>query len=80
MKKRILAILIAVLVIALIIGAVVISKYLSRIPDNPPGTIGNTSGNLNNKGLVCESDGYIYFANLRVRRISYVLINAHPAS
>ena len=64
MKKRILAILIAVLVIALIIGAVVISKYLSRIPDNPPGTIGNTSGNLNNKGLVCESDGYIYFANL----------------
>ncbi len=64
MNKRVLGIIVAVVVIAGIIGAVVLTQYLSRIPDNPPGTIGNTSGNLNNKGLVCESDGYIYFANL----------------
>ncbi len=64
MSKRILGVLIAVVLITAIIGGVVLAKYLSRIPDNPSDTIGNTSGNLNNKGLVCENDGYIYFANL----------------
>lgn len=64
MKKTVLFIVIAVLLVGGVIGGVVLSKYLSRIPENPSGTIGNTSGNLNNKGLVCESDGYIYFANL----------------
>lgn len=64
MNKKVLGIIIAVLVLCGIIGAVVLSKYLSRIPDNPADTIGNTSGNLNNKGLYCESDGYIYFANI----------------
>lgn len=64
MNKRILAILIAVIVISGIVAGVAVSKYLSRIPENPADTIGNTSGNLNNKGLFCESDGYIYFANL----------------
>ena len=64
MNKRVLTISIAVLVIAILVGAVILSQYMSRIPDNPPGTVGNTSGNLNNKGLFCENDGYIYFANL----------------
>ncbi|MCR5687160.1 MAG: DUF5050 domain-containing protein [Lachnospiraceae bacterium] len=64
MNKRIIGIIVAVLVLGAIVGAVVLSKYLSRIPENPAGTVGNTSGNLNNRGLVCESDGYIYFANL----------------
>ncbi len=63
MNKKVLFILIAILVIGGIIGAVVLSKYLSRIPDNPKDTIGNSSGNLNNRGLFCEDDGYIYFAN-----------------
>ena len=62
--KRFLGIIIALLVLGGIIGAVVLTKYLSRIPDNPPDTIGNTSGNLNNKGLFCESDGYIYYSNI----------------
>lgn len=30
---------------------------------NPPGTIGNTAGNLNNGGLFCEYDGTVYFSN-----------------
>ena len=64
MNKRILGIIIAVLVLCAIVGSVALRQYLSKIPGNPAGTIGNTSGNLNNKGLVCESDGYIYFANL----------------
>ena len=64
MNKRILGIVISVFVICAIIGSVILAQYLLRIPDNPAGTIGNTSGNLNNKGLICESDGYIYFSNL----------------
>lgn len=64
MSKRILGVIIAAVLIAAIIGGVILAKYLSRIPDNPSDTIGNTAGNLNNKGLVCENDGYIYFTNL----------------
>ncbi len=64
MNKRVITIIISVLVLIGIIGGALLGKYLSRIPDNPPGTIGNTSGNLNNKGLYCESDGYIYFSNI----------------
>ncbi len=64
MNKRIITLIVAVFVIGALIGTVILVQYMSRIPDNPPGTVGNTSGNLNNKGLVCESDGYIYFANL----------------
>ncbi len=71
MNKKALGIIFAILVIALIIGAVVLSKYMSRIPDNPPDTIGNSSGNLNNKGLYCESDGYIYFANINDNNYLY---------
>ena len=37
--------------------------YLGRIPENPPGTTGNTAGNLNNKGLFCEENGTVYFSN-----------------
>ncbi len=64
MNKKVIGIIVAALVISAIIGSTILFKYLSRIPDNLPGTLGNTSGNLNNKGLVCENDGYIYFANL----------------
>ena len=64
MNKRVIGLIIAGVAIVAVIGIAILTQYLSRIPDNPPGTIGNTSGNLNNKGLVCESDGYIYFANL----------------
>lgn len=38
--------------------------YLSqRFSPNEPTEIGNTAGNLNNKGLFCEQDGIVYFSN-----------------
>ncbi len=40
-----------------------ISYFQHRIPPNPKNTIGNTAGNLNNKGLFCEKEGIIYFSN-----------------
>lgn len=64
MNKRVIVVVSIVFFIAVIIGGTVLIQYITRIPDNPADTIGNTSGNLNNKGLVCEHDGYIYFANL----------------
>ncbi len=61
MNKR--NILFLVVLFALII-ALGVTRYLSGIiPENPTGTVGNTAGNLNNLGMVCEYDGYVYFHN-----------------
>lgn len=35
----------------------------TKIPSNPPGTTGNTAGNINNGGLFAESNGVVYFSN-----------------
>ena len=37
----------------------IISLYSNRIPENPPGTVGNTGGNLNNGGLFCEDEDIV---------------------
>lgn len=54
----------ALLIIAFfLILTVMVILFPHRIPSNPKGTIGNTAGNLNNKGLFCENDGIVYFSN-----------------
>ncbi|MFQ8982616.1 MAG: hypothetical protein ACLR6I_20565 [Waltera sp.] len=50
--KKALLILIPFLLFVIIIGAFAIVG--DRIPDNPPETVGNTAGNLNNSGYFCE--------------------------
>ena len=62
--KKIIPVAISILILGGIIVAVIFARKASNIPDNPADTIGNTSGNLNNRGLYCESGGYIYFSNL----------------
>ena len=59
--KKALFILIPFLLFVIIVGALAIVG--DRIPDNPPETVGNTAGNLNNSGYFCEYDGTVYFAN-----------------
>lgn len=59
--KKTLLILIPFLLFVIIVGALAIVG--DRIPDNPPETVGNTAGNLNNSGYFCEYDGKVYFAN-----------------
>jgi hypothetical protein len=71
MNKRVIAVLVSIIVLTGMIGFVALSKIMSRIPDNPADTVGNTSGNLNNKGLFCESDGYIYFSNINDNNYLY---------
>lgn len=64
MNKKFLNFIIIVLVLLLIIGGISTYIFLNRYVPVPPGVVGNTSGNINNHGLFCESeDGYIYFSN-----------------
>lgn len=50
--------------ILLFIAAFCGMHYFSqRITPNESTEIGNTAGNLNNKGLFCEQDGIVYFSN-----------------
>lgn len=57
--KIVLSVVAAILVIALM-SIIMLSQ---RIVMNPAGTVGNTAGNLNNGGLVCEYNGVVYFSN-----------------
>lgn len=49
-----------ILLFAIIITTGIISEHITL---NPSGTVGNTAGNINNRGLFCEYDGIVYFAN-----------------
>lgn len=63
MKTRIRNILI-ILVLLLAFCAMLVYGLLSdKVTMNPPGTVGNTAGNLNNSGLFCEYNGTVYFSN-----------------
>lgn len=61
-NKKALLILVPFILFLIVIGAFAIVG--DRIPDNPPETVGNTAGNLNNSGYFCEYDGKVYFANV----------------
>ena len=62
------------LTLFMIVAALSIYTALdNRIEKNPTGTIGNTAGNLNNKGLFCEQNGIVYFANAYDNNSLYVM-------
>lgn len=62
-KLNIITILVLILVIIILASISIMYGHNKKIPPNPPETIGNTSGNLNNMGYFCEYDGLIYYAN-----------------
>ena len=43
MKKKVIAIICTVFAVLICAGLFVLSNFAKRIPENPPGTIGNTS-------------------------------------
>lgn len=48
----------------IILALLIVASFFSdRVTSNPPGTIGNTAGNLNNAGLFCEYNDTVYFSN-----------------
>ena len=63
MKQNTKAILIGVLVVIGVLATMIINFLLNRVTMNPAGTVGNTAGNINNGGLFCEYNGYVYFSN-----------------
>lgn len=63
MKKKVITIICICFIALICAGIAILVNIGKRIPENPAGTIGNTSGNLYNGGLFCENDGYVYFAN-----------------
>ncbi|MBQ6806908.1 MAG: DUF5050 domain-containing protein [Lachnospiraceae bacterium] len=56
-----------ILILSITFGVLLVLFFFmllsGRIPMNDEYTVGNTAGNLNNRGYFCESDGKIYFAN-----------------
>ena len=63
MSKISRGIIVGCAVFVLVAGVIIYSVLKSRAIAVPDGVIGNTAGNLNNKGLFCESEGVVYFAN-----------------
>lgn len=59
-QRNLLIFIISGVILILLIILVILS---TRIPLNDDNTVGNTAGNLNNKGYFCEYDGRVYFAN-----------------
>ncbi len=60
-KKRTIILISCVILLIAIIG--VAAFFRGRTAPVPEGTIGNTAGNLNNRGLFCEYNGKVYFSN-----------------
>ena len=58
--KNILIALITFVIIAILMLLIILT---GRMPLNDENTVGNTAGNLNNRGYFCEHDGRVYFAN-----------------
>lgn len=72
MKK--LKLILVILLILLLGGGITFYTYLNeQTPENPAGTVGNTPGNLYNKGLFCENEGKVYFSNAYDANTLYVM-------
>lgn len=62
MKKNKIVFLILFFVVFFTLITILLS-YSGKIAKNPEGTIGNTTGNLNNNGYFCQNKDVVYFAN-----------------
>lgn len=63
-NNRLIIYIVAGIFLFLFLSGIALFSFLGgRIRMNPKGTVGNTAGNLNNSGLVCEYNGTVYFSN-----------------
>lgn len=63
MNKKLKIILIIFVIISIFAAIIIINAINNKTRLSEPQTAGNTAGNLYNRGLFCEKDGYIYFSN-----------------
>lgn len=61
--KGIAKVIIGLLVFLIIVVGIIVYIISHKKEPIPEGYMGNTGGNLNNHGLFCENDGWIYFSN-----------------
>ena len=65
-KRSIKTVIITIMLFAVIGMIIFLTSYIkfsSRVEPNPPGTTGNTGGNINNEGLFCQDGDTVYFSN-----------------
>lgn len=60
-------------IILILVGLIVAAVFFNRTQFNPKDVLGNTPGNLNNKGLFCEYKNKIYFSNPYDNNALYVM-------
>lgn len=56
-------IIVSCLLILILAGGGYSIYYKNHIEPIPPGSVGNTAGNIRGEGLFCEYDGKVYFSN-----------------
>lgn len=61
-KNTVVYIVMGVIFVGVLALALIFNRKV-KIGENPAEMQGNTTGNLNNNGLFCESDGVVYFSN-----------------
>lgn len=65
-SKKALIILLSILITVILIVVAAVIFLLSKNKEKiviPPDAVGNSAGNLQNGGLFCEYNGYLYFSN-----------------
>lgn len=62
-KTKFIPLIVAIIILLVALLLLMTSHFLNRVKKNPPDTVGNTAGNLNNMGLFVQKDDCIYFAN-----------------
>ena len=62
-NKKLMPVWVSIGILIVLFVLLVLLALGEHITENPPGTVGNTAGNLNNGGLFCEYNGKVYFAN-----------------
>ena len=70
-KTNSIGIIIFIIFVVLIIAGIIFVNISNRPKEIPADAVGNTSGNIINRGLFCESDGYVYFSNSYDQRKLY---------
>lgn len=63
MRKNLKAVLFGILFFIIVVLLLFFSLRKEKTTPLPAGTVGNTPGNANNRGLFCEYNGVVYFSN-----------------
>lgn len=61
--KKTLKLILPIIIGIILVGGIIFTKYMDHTKFPSDYQVGNTSGNLYNKGLFCEREGTVFFSN-----------------